>query len=281
MRLILFCIAALALAGCANSPMSGSQNMFGGGPPSRPKTVLVADFLVSSEVPAIDRGFSTRLERSAGNYPILERRQRTLERVNGEIVATIVATLRETGLEARPGSEETLKLSEDALLVSGRMRIGEQSSRKPVDQLGFGTGRSGVVADMTLSRVSGRGNKQVLTFAADAPNGRKAGAPAGKAAAAYNTAIAEALAAQSGAAEKLSPDVEAQARRLGRAVGEKVVAYAKEQGWLTSPEAAEAAPDEKPVKPAKKPAKKPEAKEKPAKSDPEKPAKSDDVKPQD
>ena len=37
---------------------------------------------------------------------------------------------------------------------------------------------------------------------------------------------------------KLSPDVEAQARRLGRAAGEKVVAYAKEQGWIAAPEAA-------------------------------------------
>ena len=96
-------------------------------------------------------------------------------------------------------------------------------------------------------------------------------------AAAYNTAIAEALAAQSGAAEKLSTDVEVQARRLGRAVGEKVVAYAKEQGWLTSAEAAEAAPDEKPVKlprakPEKKPAK-PAAQEKPDAQDKlEKPA---------
>lgn len=262
MRLIIFCIAALALAGCANSPMSGSQNMFGGGPPPRPKTVLVSDFLVSSDVPAIDRGFSTRLERNAGNYPILERRQRTLERVNGEIVATIVATLREAGLEAQPGSEEAIKLSEDALFVSGRLRVSEQSSRKPVDQIGFGTGRSGVVAEMTLSRVSSRGKKELLTFAADAPNGRKAGAPSGKAAAAYNAAIAEALAAQNGAAEKLSPDVEAQARRLGRAAGDKIVAYAKEQGWLKADEAA--APEEKPAKKPQKKSAKPDAREKPA-----------------
>jgi hypothetical protein len=48
------------------------------------------------------------------------------------------------------------------------------------------------------------------------------------------------LAAEKGAPEILSPDVEAQARQIGRAVGEKVVAFAKEQGWLEKPAGAEA-----------------------------------------
>ncbi len=33
-----------------------------------------------------------------------------------------------------------------------------------------------------------------------------------------------------------APDVKTQARQFGRAVGEKVVAYAKSQGWLAAPE---------------------------------------------
>lgn len=35
-----------------------------------------------------------------------------------------------------------------------------------------------------------------------------------------------------------SADVKTQARQFGRAVGEKVVAYAKSQGWLAAPEVA-------------------------------------------
>jgi hypothetical protein len=51
-----------------------------------------------------------------------------------------------------------------------------------------------------------------------------------------------------------------QARSLGRAIGEKIVTFAKEQGWLTKPDVAEAQPDEKPAhlppsQPEKKPAK--------------------------
>ncbi len=46
---------------------------------------------------------------------------------------------------------------------------------------------------------------------------------------------------------KLSPDVEAQARGLGSAIGEQIVAYAKTQGWVS--EAAAPAPvAEKPAK---------------------------------
>ena len=81
---------------------------------------------------------------------------------------------------------------------------------------------------MTVSYFSGGGKKQLLTFSADAKGAGKP--PAGKQAAARNAAIAAVLAAEKGAPEKLSPDVEAQARRLGRAVGEKVVAYRQGAG---------------------------------------------------
>ena len=48
-----------------------------------------------------------------------------------------------------------------------------------------------------------------------------------------------------------------QARRFGRAVGEKVVAYAKSQGWLATPEV-EAQPHEQVKLPEPKPAQKAE-----------------------
>ena len=53
-------------------------------------------------------------------------------------------------------------------------------------------------------------------------------------------AIASALAASNAAKEKLSPEVDAQARRIGLAAGEKIVAFAREQGWLEKAEGAEA-----------------------------------------
>jgi 3-mercaptopyruvate sulfurtransferase SseA len=103
-----------------------------------------------------------------------------------------------------------------------------------------------VVADITVSYVSSGARKQLLTFSAEAKDAAKL--PTGKAAAAFNAEIAAALAAEKAAPEKLSPDVEAQARRLGHAAGEKVVAYAREHGWIAAPEAAATEPAEKPVR---------------------------------
>jgi len=260
-RLAFLCIgvAALALAGCANT--DGMQGF--GGAPGRPKTVLVSDFLLSSDLAVIDRGYTARLERKVGGFPTHERKPRTIARVNDEIVASIIATVREAGLDAQPGSEDALKLSDDVLLVGGRLRPSDPAAVAKNKPVVFGSGR--VTAEMSVSAFSGRGKKQLLTFSADA---KDAGKPlTGKPAAARNAAIAEALAAQKSPPEKLSADVEGQARRLGRAVGEKIVAYAKGQGWLEKPESAESAeaqPDERPVRmPPSRPGSKPDAQDKP------------------
>ena len=247
-------IAALGLAGCAET--GATNGAFGGAAP-KPKSVLVADFVAASEVEAIDRGFSARMDRKGINYPVLERKKRTLARVNDEIVASIVATLREAGLEAQPGSEEGLTLSDEAVVVSGRLRAGEQGSAGKPKPVGFGAGHGGVVADMTVSYFSGGAKKRLLTFSADAKDAGKP--PVGKQAAARNAAIAAVLVAEKDEV-KLSPDVEVQARRLGRAAGEKVVAYAKTQGWLGAPEAAEGQPAERVKLPEPKPPQKPEKK---------------------
>ena len=53
-----------------------------------------------------------------------------------------------------------------------------------------------------------------------------------KVAAARNAEIAGVVASTGSPNERLSPDVEAPARRLGRAIADRVLVYAKEQGWL-------------------------------------------------
>ena len=232
-RFIVFGIglAALALAGCAIT-----AGGFGGAPP-RPKTVVVTDFLLSSDLVVLDRGYTARLEHKSGGLPTSERKPRTAARVNDEIVASIVATLREAGLDAQPGSEDTLKLSDEAVVVGGALRPGEPGSAGKNKPIGFAVGHSGVVADMTVSYFSGRGKQPLLSFSADEKGAGKP--PAGKQAAARNAAIAAVLTAEKAAPEKLSPDVEVQARRIGRAVGDRIVAYAKEQGWLGNAAAGE------------------------------------------
>jgi hypothetical protein len=246
-------VAALALAGCADLS-SAWQKEFGAKPPPTPKTVVVTDFVMSSDLLVLDRGYTARLERKSGGLMTQDRKPRTIARVNDEIVASVIATLREAGLEARPGTEESLTLSDNALVVDGRLHPGEPGSvgKKPI---GFAVGHDGVVADMTLSLFSSRGKQSLLSFSADAKGAGKP--PTGKLAAARNADIAAALKDEDSGQEKLSPDVETQARRIGRAVGDRIVAYAKEKGWLGKAEAGESGPVALPKpKPEQKPDKK-------------------------
>ena len=239
MRLLALCAGALMLAGCANVSISG---LSGDAPPAKPKTILVSDFVFSSEVGGVDRGYTAKLDRKIGQFPTFERKQRTLERINDEIIATIVVTLREAGLEAQTGNEESLTLKDNALLVSGKLRAADANA-KPLT-VGFGTGRGGVVADMALSHLSSSGKRALISFTAE-PSKKPVVTPPAR-----NTAIMAVVAAAGSPAERLSPDVETPARSLGRAIGEKVIAYARDSGWI-----------EKPAEPEPK---KPQAKKKPA-----------------
>ena len=225
-------LAGLLLGGC--TIYSGLQTGAAGTEP-KPKIVLVSDFTFASDVVAIDRGFTARLERKVGIYPTHERRQRTTERVNDEIVATIVTSLREAGLEAQPGAEDAVTLDQSALVVSGGLRPGEPVTAKNKNSFGFGAGRGHVVAAVSASLVSSGSRRQVLTFDVEPTAARREPAVPPKVAAARNAEIAGVVASTGSPNERLSPDVEVPARRLGRAIADRVLVYAKEQGWLAPP----------------------------------------------
>lgn len=230
-----FCSAAagLLLGGCTIYN-GGLQTRVAGAEP-KPKIILVSDFTFSSDVVAIDRGYTARLERKVGAYPTHERRQRTTERVNDEIVATIVAGLREAGLEAQPGAEDAVTLDQSAFVVSGSLRPGEPVTAKNKNSFGFGAGRGHVAAAVNASLFSAGSKRQVLTFDAEATAARREPAVPPKVAAARNAEIAAIVASTGSPNERLSPDVEVAARRLGRAIADRVLVYAKEQGWLSPP----------------------------------------------
>lgn len=235
MRILTACAVALLVAGCVDTNSNLASSTLGtSGSSPRPKTIVVADFVVAPEVLLIDRGYTARLERKIGAFPTHERKPRTMDRVNDEIVASIVATLREAGLDAQPGAEEGLNAASNAVVVTGRLRPSDANARK--NEAGIGGGKSNVTADMTMSSFSSLGKRQLLSFSAEA----NAKLPSGKAATTNNSEIAGVLASLEGAKEKLSSDVEAAARKLGRAAGEKIVAYAKVQGWLNKPEGEDA-----------------------------------------
>ena len=232
-------ILPLALAGCT---ATGGLQTGLAGLQSKPNIILISDFTIASEVVAIDRSYTARLERKTGAIPTYQRRQRTTERVNDEIVATIIATLREAGLDARNGGEDTLTLDQSALVVSGNLRPSEPVTEKNKNSIGFGAGRGHVMAVMTGALFSSGGKRELLTFSVETTAARREPPVPPKVATARNAAIASVIASGGGSTERLSPDVEAPARRLGRAIADRVLAFAKEQGWLEPAAPAEPRP---------------------------------------
>jgi hypothetical protein len=155
---LFICLIVLAAAGCANTSVQGTQTSGAGAPP-RPKTVLVYDFVFSSDAAVVDPEFTTRLERQIGNLSVSK--QLIAKRVNDEIVATLVTILRyEAGLNAQPGSEEEPTLKDGALVITGQLRAVDQGNRPQHNPVGFGTG-GGVAADMTVSQVSEGAKKAI------------------------------------------------------------------------------------------------------------------------
>jgi hypothetical protein len=119
--------------------------------------------------------------------------------------------------------------------VSGGLRPGEPVTAKNKNSFGFGAGRGHVVAAVSASLFSSGSRRQVLTFDVEPTAARREPAVPPKVAAARNAEIAGAVASTGSPNERLSPDVEVSARRLGRAIADRVLVYAKEQGWLAPP----------------------------------------------
>jgi hypothetical protein len=233
-------LIALAVAGCASTGNQAPQ-IFAAGDRSRPKTVLIYDFVFSPDVAVADREFTTRLAREIGDISVSN--QIVAKRVNAEIVATIITILRdEAGLNARSGNEDDAAYKDTTLIVSGQLRAadrGPRSNRMPANFVG------GVIADIDVSRFADGTKTQLFTFAAAAQKGV---AFTGPAAAVHNTAIKTLLATQSVPTESLSPDVESQARRLGRAIADRINAYALQQGWINKADLPERRLETKPAR---------------------------------
>jgi hypothetical protein len=227
------CSIALTVAGCGTTNEQGTPAATGGEPQQK-MTVLVNDLTFSPDVAVIDREFSARLASKLGDNLVTNDviKGITVKRVNDEIVATVVVILHEeAGLKAQPGGNVETSPKAGTVIAAGQLRAVEQRNRAQRKSIGFGADGS-VAADMTLSQVSGGTNTQLTAFTAQAPGGRVSDAAIFRSdAAERNAQIANVLAGMTAPEVKLSPDVEAQARGLGRAIADKIIDYAVQRGW--------------------------------------------------
>lgn len=226
---------ALALAACGQTSIQNMSSMFTPGL-ARPEVVVVSNFSFSPDVVLLDKGFAAQLKRKLGKVPPDQQREQLALRVSHEIAGTMVATLNGAGFSAREGGEETIAAEQPTLLITGKVRTIDQGNQTRRKVIGFGAGKSEVAADVVVTHLSSGGKKELLAFTAQAESGRKPGAVAtAPAGIAGGLAVSAATTAGGVLSEKLSADVEAEARRLGQAAAQRVITYATEQGWVSKP----------------------------------------------
>ena len=104
------CLISLAVAGCADTRVPETQSSAGGAA-SRPKMMLVNDFVLPSHA-LVDRDFAARLESKLDNYPLTNDviELMAAKRVNDEMVATIIVIVGAAGLNARSRGQEDSRL---------------------------------------------------------------------------------------------------------------------------------------------------------------------------
>lgn len=227
-------LLAACLGGCTSANV-GSMSVFGGDL-ARPQVVLVSDFDVPANSVRLDSGFAAKLKRSMKGANDQAMRAEVARRVSATIAETVVAKLRESGLEALPGNRSLAIEDQATLVVGGNVRRIDEGNRTRRNVIGFGAGQSSVAVDVQVAHLSGGDSKNVLTFTAEAESSRRPGAiataPVG---AAVGVAASAASTGAGLASEKLSADVEAQARRLGSTIADRVIAFAAERGWVRKP----------------------------------------------
>ena len=222
---------ALFMAGCAGTGTgtgTGEQALqsLAGDEPSQAMTVLVNDFEFSPDVEVADREFSARLSAKLGGVMGPDAiKTITVKRVADEVVAAVVAILHEeTSLNVKVGGDEDIPPKGTTLVITGRLRAAEQGSHNEQNPTRFG---AGTAADVALLQVIGGARKQLLTFTAQGGHGSAGGVNKRT----LDAQIAAVLGRKSAPDVRLSPDVEAQARDIGRAIADKIVAYTMQQGW--------------------------------------------------
>ena len=230
----------LAIAGCASTNVQELETSAGDRMP-RPKVVIVDDFTFSPDVTVVDRDFIAQLEKKFGNYPTGDIVKTITERrVNDEIVASVIVHLHyDAGLNAQPNSDVESAPKNDMLVVAGQLHAIDSGHLQRNASFG-----PGVVADIAVSQVSQGTKKQLITFTAETQD---RGRITHVAAAVKSEEIAAVLAAKSSPDVSLSPSVEAQAREFGRAIADKIVAYAMQQGWVNKSDLPEPPPILKPA----------------------------------
>lgn len=207
------CLAVLSLflAACASPQDAANVKL------DKPTKIYVAPLDAAPDVPAIDPALAVRLKRDLPGLTDDAAQIELLRRYSAAVTETIVSSLRAGGLDAVPGGGERMLARDIGLMIAGKLKPADPSGT--VSRAQRPSGR--VTADFTLTYYENTESaKPVLTFVTEPEN-------VGQAPAAARPG--------SGPAPRLSPEIDAAARRMGRAAADRILAFAAEKDWIKQP----------------------------------------------
>ncbi len=219
-------VAALA-AGCASTNVEQTRRA---GVLAKPDRILVRTFAVTMADVDLDRGIGPTIAREAtGEVTSSEELQ--LGRAAADALADeLTKKLREAGLPAQRSSGR-VSLTPTTLVIAGKFLTLDEGNQTMRTLVGFGAGASEV-----RTRAQAWMDGQLIAEAeTTAKSGRKPGAAVtlGAGAAAGTAATAAVVAAGTTTVSELFlTSAEADARRTGRELAERIVRAYRERGWI-------------------------------------------------
>lgn len=222
------CIVLAAVAvGCASTSVEQTRRA---GALEKPDRILVRNFAVTLADVDLDRGIGPTIARDATGE-VTSSAEVKLGRAAADALADeLVAKLRKAGLPAERSSGR-VALTPTTLVLAGKFLTLDEGNQTMRTLVGFGAGASRVT-----TRVQAWMDGQLVAEAeTEAKSGKKPGAAVtlGAGAAMGTAATAAAVAAATtGASELFLTSVQADARRTGDEIADRILRAYRERGWL-------------------------------------------------
>lgn len=236
-RSLLVTLPALLAAGGCTAPQVRTE-LYRGAAGPRPERILVHDFAIRPQEVRLDSGVRGRLLQAFSPETPSEQQYQAARQVSRAVTDALAEELARSGIPVERVAALPAPGAARILVIEGQVLGVDEGNRTRRTLIGFGRGMSSVEVGTQLYLMQPGAPARLLgTFEGRADSGYAPGAAGTLGAGAVAGRLATS-AAVGGAAQVLEgsrAEDTAEARRIGRSLGERVRAYLVQQGWAGAP----------------------------------------------
>jgi hypothetical protein len=231
----LLALSSLGLFAAACSKPEVQTQVYRSGSVPRPERILVRDFTGQAGEVSLDSGLRGRLTQAFTGQSTLQQQSEAVRETADAVTQALMEELQSTGIPVERLDGSTPTHSDRILLVQGQLADVDEGNRTRRTMVGLGAGMSSVDVAAQVFLVDGNEPPRPLeSFRARADSGHMPGMAEtfGVGAAAGRLATSAAVGGAGQAAlEGSSADDVGEAKRLGKALAERIKQYLTQQGW--------------------------------------------------